>query len=99
MPTLGLREFREKFAAQLAPFHRSLQFWVRAVDVYTTYKVSPSSFLLAHTGLVKDAEKREAMWERQHELAADKMYSLCSELGGLFLKVPDWSFSCLRMSF
>lgn len=36
---------------------------------------------------MKDVEKREAMWERQHELAADKMYSLCFELGGLFLKV------------
>ncbi|KAJ8499421.1 hypothetical protein OPV22_009973 [Ensete ventricosum] len=84
MPTLGLREFREKFAAQLAPFHRSLQFWVRAVDVYTTYKVCQF-----RAGLVKDAEKREAMWERQHELAADKMYSLCSELGGLFLKAAQ----------
>ncbi|THU65022.1 hypothetical protein C4D60_Mb01t32760 [Musa balbisiana] len=84
MPTLGLREFREKFAAQLAPCHRSLQFWVRAIDVYTTYKVCQF-----RTGLVKDAEKREAMWERQHELAADKMYSLCSELGGLFLKAAQ----------
>lgn len=45
-------------------------------------------------GFVKDAEKREAMWDRQHELAADKMYSLCSELGGLFLKVVyyEWLF-------
>ncbi|CAL9065251.1 unnamed protein product [Musa banksii] len=84
MPTLGLREFREKFAAQLAPCHRSLQFWVRAVDVYTTYKVCQF-----RAGLVKDAEKREAMWERQHELAAVKMYSLCSELGGLFLKAAQ----------
>jgi hypothetical protein len=42
--------------------------------------------------LVKDAEKREAMWERQHDLAADKMYSLCSELGGLFLKVSSSFF-------
>jgi hypothetical protein len=27
------------------------------------------------------------MWEQQHEIGAEKMYSLCSELGGLFLKV------------
>jgi hypothetical protein len=38
-------------------------------------------------GFVKDEEEREAMWEQQHELGAQKMYSLCSELGGLFLKV------------
>lgn len=32
------------------------------------------------------------MWEQQHELGAQKMYSLCSELGGLFLKVLPASF-------
>lgn len=36
---------------------------------------------------VKDAQKQEEMWEKQHEIGAEKMYSLCSELGGLFLKV------------
>jgi len=36
---------------------------------------------------VKDAKKREEMWERQHELAAEKIYNMCSELGGFFLKV------------
>lgn len=36
---------------------------------------------------MKDEDEREAMWEQQHELGAQKMYSLCSELGGLFLKV------------
>lgn len=36
---------------------------------------------------VKDVQKQEAMWERQHELAADKIYAMCSDLGGFFLKV------------
>lgn len=27
------------------------------------------------------------MWERQHEHAADKIYSMCSDMGGFFLKV------------
>lgn len=40
-------------------------------------------------GFVKDEEEREAMWEQQHELGAQKMYSLCSELGGLFLKAAQ----------
>lgn len=35
----------------------------------------------------KDVKKQEAMWERQHELAADKIYHMCADLGGFFLKV------------
>ncbi|KAK1363294.1 hypothetical protein POM88_038855 [Heracleum sosnowskyi] len=29
------------------------------------------------------------MWERQHELAAEKIYSMCSDLGWFFLKVAQ----------
>lgn len=36
---------------------------------------------------MKDTEKQEEMWERQHEQAADKIYFMCSDLGGFFLKV------------
>lgn len=35
----------------------------------------------------KDKDKLEAMWERQHEHAADKIYAMCADLGGFFLKV------------
>lgn len=38
---------------------------------------------------VKDVQKQEAMWDQQHELAAQKIYAMCSELGGFFLKVLD----------
>lgn len=38
---------------------------------------------------MKDEARREEMWERQHEISADKMYSLCSEMGGLFLKAAQ----------
>lgn len=48
---------------------------------------------------VRDREKVEALWERQHEVAAEKMYSLCSELGGLFLKVKGVSFCSGLMDF
>ena len=44
-------------------------------------------------GFVKDEDEQEAMWEQQHELGAQKMYSLCSELGGLFLKVGVLGFA------
>ncbi|KAL9690561.1 hypothetical protein QQ045_010963 [Rhodiola kirilowii] len=33
---------------------------------------------------VKVVEKRAAMWERQHEVAADKIYNMCTDLGGFF---------------
>jgi aarF domain-containing kinase len=39
--------------------------------------------------LVKDAKKQEEMWERQHEQAADKIYFMCSDLGGFFLKIAQ----------
>jgi len=42
--------------------------------------------VLAAGGFVKDEDEREAMWEQQHKLATQKMYSLCSELGVPFLK-------------
>ncbi|THG17057.1 hypothetical protein TEA_013201 [Camellia sinensis var. sinensis] len=37
----------------------------------------------------KDVTKQEAMWERQHEFAAEKIYNMCSDLGGFFLKVAQ----------
>lgn len=48
----------------------------------------------------KDVQKQEAMWERQHEVAAEKIYSMCSDLGGFFLKVCINSFGiCYFISF
>ncbi|KAJ4873272.1 Uncharacterized protein Rs2_45066 [Raphanus sativus] len=38
---------------------------------------------------VKDVKKQEEMWETQHELAAHKVYNMCSDLGGFFLKVAQ----------
>jgi hypothetical protein len=48
-------------------------------------------------GFVKDEDEREALWEQQHEIGAQKMYSLCSELGGLFLKVTYFAPFFLSM--
>lgn len=38
---------------------------------------------------MKDVQKQEAMWERQHEHAAEKIYAMCTDLGGFFLKVAQ----------
>ncbi|CAI9757363.1 unnamed protein product [Fraxinus pennsylvanica] len=84
LPSIDLKEFQENFSTGFRPFQRSFQFWVRAVDIYTGYKV----FQLK-VNFEKDAEKREAMWEKQHEFAADKIYNMCTDLGGFFLKVAQ----------
>ncbi|XP_031407472.1 uncharacterized protein slr0889 isoform X1 [Punica granatum] len=84
LPPLDLKDFQEKVSTQFRPWQRSFQFWVRAVDIYTGYKV----FQL-RMSFEKDKEKLEAMWERQHEHAADKIYAMCADLGGFFLKVAQ----------
>lgn len=71
-----LKKFQEKVSTQLRPWQRSFQFWVRAADIYTGYKV-----FQVRASLEKDVKKQEVMWEKQHEVAADKIYSMCSELG------------------
>lgn len=77
-------DFREKISFHLQPLNRSFQFWARAADIYTSYKVCQMK-----VKFVEDVEKQDAMWEKQHEVGAEKMYSLCSELGGLFLKAAQ----------
>lgn len=87
MPSLSpapFDDFPEKLSAQLRPFQRSLHFWARTAEIYTGYKV-----FQVRVSFVKDAKKREEMWERQHELAAEKIYNMCSELGGFFLKMAQ----------
>ncbi|XP_047316864.1 aarF domain-containing protein kinase 1 [Impatiens glandulifera] len=84
MSPLDFQEFQEKLSTHLRPWHRSFQFWVRATNIYTGYK----AFQL-RVSFVKDVKRQELMWERQHELAADKIYDLCYDLGGFFLKIAQ----------
>jgi hypothetical protein len=45
-PLLDFRDIQEKLSTQFRPWQRSFQFWVRAADIYTGYKVRLfSSFL------------------------------------------------------
>ncbi|KAJ9559580.1 hypothetical protein OSB04_004740 [Centaurea solstitialis] len=81
---IDFKEIQEKLSTGFTPWQRSFQFWVRALDIYTGYKV-----FQVRVNLVKDVEKAEAMWERQHEHAAEKAYSMCSEMGGFFLKIAQ----------
>ncbi|KAL3512599.1 hypothetical protein ACH5RR_025316 [Cinchona calisaya] len=81
---LDFKDFQEKLSIKLRPWQRSFEFWARTVDIYTGYKVFQIRVIFE-----KDVKKQETMWERQHELAADKIYSMCADLGGFFLKVAQ----------
>ncbi|CAN8325812.1 unnamed protein product [Cochlearia groenlandica] len=84
MHAIDFKEIQEKLADGFRPWQRSFQFWSRATNIYTGYKV-----FQVRMCFVKDVKKQEEMWEIQHELAAHKIYSMCSDLGGFFLKVAQ----------
>ncbi|XP_024929042.2 protein ACTIVITY OF BC1 COMPLEX KINASE 8, chloroplastic [Ziziphus jujuba] len=84
LPPLDFKDVQERFATHFRPLQRSFQFWARAVDIYTGYK----AFQL-RVSFVKDVQKQEQMWERQHEVAAEKIYAMCYDLGGFFLKIAQ----------
>lgn len=75
---------QETLSNRLKPWERTIQFWVRAVNVYTSYKICQ-----IRVKYVKGKEKQERMWEEQHEIAGDRIYSLCYDLGGFFLKAAQ----------
>ncbi|KAG5039638.1 hypothetical protein JHK85_012114 [Glycine max] len=81
---VDINGIKDKLTYQFRPWQRSFQFWVRAIDIYTGYKV-----FQVRVNFVKDAQKQEAMWEKQHELAADKIFAMCYDLGGFFLKIAQ----------
>ncbi|GER31990.1 protein kinase superfamily protein [Striga asiatica] len=84
MLLVDFKEFQEKVYTHFRPWQRSFQFWTRAIDIYTGYKV-----FQVRVNFVKDVATREAMWEKQHEIAADKIYDMCADLGGFFLKIAQ----------
>lgn len=38
-PPFDFQEFQENLAVKLRPLQRSFEFWARAADIYTGYKV------------------------------------------------------------
>ncbi|GJP40540.1 hypothetical protein CLOM_g210 [Closterium sp. NIES-68] len=82
--------------ARMLALRRFGEFWCRIVHIYGSYKVCQlhTSFNLPLPGnrrlaLVKETE-REAIWERQHERAANMLHSLCTEMRGFFLKAGQF---------
>ncbi|CAI0446307.1 unnamed protein product [Linum tenue] len=93
-PTPDLKKhIHNRISNSLIPWQRSFDFWLRTARIYAGYKV-----FQVRVSFVKDVHLQEAMWERQHQLAADNIYSLCSDLGGFFLKVA-YSFQSSLLLF
>ncbi|QHN98309.1 uncharacterized aarF domain-containing protein kinase 1 isoform X2 [Arachis ipaensis] len=85
LPQLDLiNNLRDTLSFQFRPLQRSFHFWTRAIDIYAGYKV-----FQVRVSFEKDVKKQEAMWEKQHQVAADKIYDMCTQLGGFFLKVAQ----------
>ncbi|THG08273.1 hypothetical protein TEA_023880 [Camellia sinensis var. sinensis] len=78
---LGLQWLGATISVLRGKFHVSsgrFSLWVFSVNVFQL-----------RVSFEKDVRKQEAMWERQHEFAADKLFHMCSDLGGFFLKVAQ----------
>jgi predicted unusual protein kinase regulating ubiquinone biosynthesis (AarF/ABC1/UbiB family) len=72
-------------ARVFAPGHwRNLQFWRHAVLVYSRYRATKR----AARGRSDDV--REKMWARRHEWGAERVYALCVELRGNFVKTGQY---------
>ncbi|KMZ61904.1 ABC1 protein kinase [Zostera marina] len=80
MPFLS-QSIHDTLSFRLEPWNRSFQFWFRVADIYSGYKMCQ-----LRTRFIKDDVAREVLWEKQHEIAAEKIFSMCYDLGGLFLK-------------
>ncbi|BAM82586.1 unknown kinase with aarF domain [Cyanidioschyzon merolae strain 10D] len=59
---------------------RSIDFWQRILPVYVAYKMTQK-----RAGRLK-AEDALALWEKRHQWGSERVYRLCVELGGAYLK-------------
>ncbi|KAI0562957.1 aarF domain containing kinase [Gracilaria domingensis] len=71
------------FCRVIAPAHaRSLRFWRRVIPIYVSYKKTQISLAVRNAS----AHKRAKAWNKRHHWAAEKVYNLCVELRGFYLK-------------
>eukprot|EP00178_Gracilaria_changii_P009150 TRINITY_DN26_c0_g3_i12.p1 TRINITY_DN26_c0_g3~~TRINITY_DN26_c0_g3_i12.p1 ORF type:complete len:555 (+),score=112.82 TRINITY_DN26_c0_g3_i12:2034-3698(+) len=71
------------FCRVFAPAHvRSLRFWRRVLPIYVAYKNTQFRLALQNAS----AQQREKAWNKRHHWAAEKVYNLCVELRGFYLK-------------
>ena len=66
---------------------RTSEFWVRATKVYAGYKATQVKGALLKSVMGWSTERIEdEVWSKQHEWAAEQMYSICVDMRGFYLK-------------
>jgi predicted unusual protein kinase regulating ubiquinone biosynthesis (AarF/ABC1/UbiB family) len=71
----------------LKKFSRTSEFWIRATGVYAGYKATQIKSVLLRNVLGWSTDKiEEELWTKQHERAAEQMYSICVDMRGFYLK-------------
>jgi len=71
----------------LKKFQRTSEFWIRASSIYAGYKATQAKSLMLKIAGWSDERIEKEVWEKQHERAAEQMYSVCVDLRGFYLKV------------
>lgn len=71
--------------------YRTWQFWSKVIPIYIGYKITQRE---AQT---LPEEERRLLWEKRHEWGSEKVYKLCTELRGFYLK--DGQFLGTRADF
>lgn len=70
-------------ARVLLPVHRrSLSFWQRVLPIYAGYKRTQIILALRRA----DSQTRDRVWEARHQWGATRVYNLCVQLRGFYLK-------------
>ena len=76
-------------AGDLSPFKkfsRTAEFWIRATQVYAGYKKTQVEAAFLKTVGWSSERIEDEIWAKQHEWAAEKMYAICVDMRGFYLK-------------
>lgn len=76
-------------AGELSPlkkFSRTAEFWLRATQVYAGYKKTQVEAAFLKTLGWSSERIEDEIWTKQHEWAGEKMYAICVDMRGFYLK-------------
>lgn len=71
-------------------FARTSEFWLRASSIYLSYKGTQLRALAAQVAGWNTDKINSDIWDPQQNHAAEKMYSLCVDLRGFYLKAGQF---------
>eukprot|EP00976_Prorocentrum_cordatum_P079372 1183522-Prorocentrum_minimum.AAC.2 len=69
---------------------RSVNFWRRAITIYTGYKVTQTRTKLLELQGPHNKQRVEDMWKYRHKRAGKEMFDLCIDLQGFYIKAGQF---------